>query len=142
MACPADNFLNLYMFVHIYVLVYICDMNINISNYLKQLADLTRLRSLMLLHKEGELCVCELTYALGLSQPKISRHLANLREANIVQGRREGLWIYYSLHRDIPAWALDILDSALHGAESSEPFASDQASLSSMPSRPGAVCCA
>ena len=96
----------------------------------------------MLLRKEGELCVCELTYALGLSQPKISRHLAHLREANIVQGRREGLWVYYSLHRDMPAWAINILDSALLGAESSEPFASDQDSLCSMPSRPGAACCA
>src|SRR5210317_773795 len=117
-------------------------MNLDISNYLKQLADQTRLRSLMLLHKEGELCVCELTYAMKLSQPKISRHLANLREANIVQGRREGLWIYYSLHRELPAWALEILDSALEAAENSKPFASDQASLCSMPSRPGAACCA
>ena len=117
-------------------------MKIDISHYLKQLADQTRLRSLLLLRMEGELCVCELTYAMRLSQPKISRHLANLREANIVQGRREGLWIYYSLHRDLPAWALDILDSALQGAGNSKPFASDQASLYSMPNRPAAACCA
>ena len=83
-----------------------------------------------------------LPYAMKLSQPKISRHLANLREANIVQGRREGLWIYYSLHSELPAWALDILDSALEAAENNKPFASDQASLCSMQSRPGAACCA
>ena len=130
------------MFEHIYGIVYISLMQIDISNYLKQLADPTRLRCLMLLCKQGELCVCELTYAMGLSQPKISRHLASLREANIVQGRREGLWVYYSLHGDLPTWALDILDSALPGAENSKPFSSDQATLSSMPSRPGVACCA
>ncbi len=114
----------------------------NIVDYMKLLADETRLRCLMLLLKEGELCVCELTYALGLSQPKISRHLATLREAEIVQSRREGLWVYYALHRDLPAWALDILDSTLQGAEGIEPFASDQLSLCDMPNRPGSACCA
>ena len=117
-------------------------MNIDINNFLKQMADQTRLRSLILLHREGELCVCELTHALGLSQPKISRHLAKLRETGIVQGRREGLWIYYSVDAEMPGWAMKILDSASQGAEGVEPFASDQVSLRSMPSRPGAACCA
>lgn len=117
-------------------------MNININDYLKQVSDQTRLRSLMLLHKEGELCVCELTYALALSQPKVSRHLGILRDMGIVQGRREGIWIYYSLHRDLPHWALGILESAAQGAEGVEPFASDQSSICRMPNRPGADCCA
>lgn len=117
-------------------------MKININDYLKQISDQTRLRSLMLLHKEGELCVCELTYALGLSQPKVSRHLGVLRDSGIVQGRREGLWVYYSLDRDLPDWALSILDSASQGTEGVEPFASDQSSICSMPNRPGAACCA
>jgi ArsR family transcriptional regulator, arsenate/arsenite/antimonite-responsive transcriptional repressor len=117
-------------------------MNININDYLKQISDQTRLRSLILLHKEGELCVCELTYALALSQPKVSRHLGVLREMGIVQGRRDGLWIYYSLHRDLPDWALSILESAAQGAEGVEPFASDETSIRSMPNRPGAACCA
>ncbi|NIA02739.1 MAG: metalloregulator ArsR/SmtB family transcription factor [Planctomycetia bacterium] len=117
-------------------------MNINIVDFLKQLSDQTRLRSLMLLHKESELCVCELTHALGLSQPKISRHLATLRDAGIVQGRREGTWIYYSLHSDLPDWALSILGSSSQGTEGIEPFVSDQASLCNMPNRPGAACCA
>jgi len=117
-------------------------MSIDINNYLKQLADQTRLRSLLLLRQEGELCVCELTHALGLSQPKISRHLATLREAGVVQGKREGLWIYYSLHSDLPVWALSILDSALQGSEGAEPFISDTLSLCNMPNRPSAACCA
>ncbi|MCK5360754.1 MAG: metalloregulator ArsR/SmtB family transcription factor [Gammaproteobacteria bacterium] len=117
-------------------------MNIDINSYLKQIADQTRLRSLLLLHRDGELCVCELTHALGLSQPKISRHLATLRDAGVVQSRREGLWIYYSLHSDLPVWALSILNSALQGSENAEPFVSDQLSLCNMPNRPGAACCA
>ncbi len=47
--------------------------------FFKALADETRLRSLLLILQQGELCVCELTEALALSQPKISRHLAQLR---------------------------------------------------------------
>ena len=117
-------------------------MNINVVDFLKQLSDQTRLRSLMLLRKEGELCVCELTHSLGLSQPKISRHLAQLRDADIIQGRREGLWIYYSLHRDLPGWALSIIDSTSVAADGVEPFVSDHASLCNMPNRPGAACCA
>ena len=117
-------------------------MDINVVDFLKQLSDQTRLRSLMLLHREGELCVCELTHALGFSQPKISRHLAQLRDAKIVQGRREGLWIYYSLHRDLPDWALDIINSTLVATEDLEPFVSDQSSLCNMPDRPGSACCA
>jgi len=131
------------MVEHIYVNTYIkLYMNINIVDFLKQLSDQTRLRSLVLLRREGELCVCELTHALGFSQPKISRHLAQLRDAEIVQGRREGLWIYYSLHRDMPGWALDIINSTLAATKDLEPFVSDQASLCSMPDRPGSVCCA
>ena len=117
-------------------------MNINIVDFLKQLSDQTRLRSLLLLHKEGELCVCELTHALGLSQPKISRHLAHLRDSGIVESRREGLWVYYSLHTDLPEWALSILASSLFAVEGIEPFVSDLASLCNMANRPVATCCA
>jgi len=117
-------------------------MNITIVDFLKQLSDQTRLRSLLLLHKEGELCVCELTHALGLSQPKISRHLAHLRDSGIVESRREGLWVYYSLHQSLPDWALNILDSSSLAAEGTEPFVSDHASLCNMANRPGTACCA
>jgi len=52
--------------------------------FFQLLSDETRLRCLLLLQKEGELCVCELVYALDIIQPKISRHLAALRDAGIV----------------------------------------------------------
>lgn len=66
------------------------------------LADRTRLRIVNLLSR-GEVCVCYFVEILGESQPKISRHLATLREAGLVQARREGKWIHYSLASEPPA---------------------------------------
>jgi ArsR family transcriptional regulator, arsenate/arsenite/antimonite-responsive transcriptional repressor len=63
---------------------------------LKALADPTRLRILGLV-AGGEVCVCHLHEALGVPQPTASRHLAYLRRAGLVEGRREGLWVYYRL---------------------------------------------
>lgn len=71
----------------------------------KALADETRTRISLLIAREGELCVCELTCALAESQPKISRHLALLRGSGLLADRRRGQWVYYRLHPDLPAWA-------------------------------------
>lgn len=62
----------------------------------KACADPTRLRLLVLLG-ERELCVCELVELLQMPQGKISRHLAVLRHAGLVDDRRRGLWVHYSL---------------------------------------------
>ena len=59
-------------------------------------SDRTRLRILNLL-RGGETCVCDLVDVLGASQPKVSRHLAYLRRAGLVVGRKDGLWMHYSL---------------------------------------------
>src|SRR3954463_1490887 len=59
-------------------------------------SDRTRLRILNLLGG-GELCVCDLIEVLGVPQAKVSRHLAYLRRAGLVQARKEGLWQYYTL---------------------------------------------
>ena len=64
----------------------------------KALGDETRLRIVALL-SHGELCVCHLQEALGLSQPSVSRHLATLRGAGIVGDRRDRKWVYYRLLR-------------------------------------------
>ena len=62
----------------------------------KALADATRLRILnLLLH--GELCVCDIQIVLDSPQPNVSRHLTYLKNAGLVQDRREGPRIYYSL---------------------------------------------
>jgi DNA-binding transcriptional ArsR family regulator len=63
---------------------------------IKALSDETRLR-LMKLLEGGELCVCELMQVLDMSQPRISRHLGVLKNAGLVDDRREGKWVYYSL---------------------------------------------
>ncbi len=59
-------------------------------------SDRTRLRILHLL-RHGELCVCDLVAVLDVPQPKASRHLAYLRRAQLVEARKEGLWMHYSL---------------------------------------------
>jgi len=60
------------------------------------MADKTRLRLLNLM-REREICVGYFTDILGQSQPKISRHLAYLRNAGIVEARRDGKWMHYSI---------------------------------------------
>ena len=111
------------------------------DNFFKMLSDSTRLRCIMLMQTEGELCVCELTYTLNLSQPKISRHLAHLREADVLVARRKGTWMYYRINPDIQNWALEILQSTFNGIGDTEPFISDQGKLKSMANRPGLECC-
>jgi ArsR family transcriptional regulator len=71
-------------------------MEQNLKVY-KALADETRLRILALLLFESELCVCDIIAAIKLPQSTISRHLGHLRKAGLVNDRRCGLWIYYSI---------------------------------------------
>lgn len=81
----------------------------------KSLSDETRLRCLALIQHEQELCVCELTGALQLSQPKVSRHLARLKEDGLLQDRREGQWVYYQMADTLPDWARRVLEEASSG---------------------------
>jgi len=60
----------------------------------KTLSDPTRLRLLNLLAC-GETCVCELTDTLRVVQPRVSRHLAHLKRAGLVEARRDGKWMHY-----------------------------------------------
>ncbi len=62
----------------------------------KALSDETRLRIIKLL-EQGELCVCDITAALDMVQPKISFHLGALKEAGLIKDRKQGKWIHYSL---------------------------------------------
>ncbi|WP_413174414.1 ArsR/SmtB family transcription factor [Anabaena azotica] len=61
------------------------------------LSEPIRIRVIELL-RQRELCVCDLCDALEISQSKLSFHLKNLKEANLVNARQEGRWIYYSLN--------------------------------------------
>lgn len=100
----------------------------------KALADDTRLRCVQLIADQGELCVCDLTQALDTSQPKISRHLALLREANLLMDRRQGQWVFYQLHPDLPDWALTIIKTGLQ--TNPDNLLTDKQSF-----QPPAICC-
>lgn len=90
----------------------------NPCTFFKCLADDTRLKSLFLIAKTEEACVCDLMTALELDQPKISRHLAQLRKCGIVLDDRRGKWVYYKLHPDLPPWARDIiLETSSHNQD-------------------------
>jgi ArsR family transcriptional regulator len=104
------------------------------------LGDPTRLRAIMVIQSEGEVCVCELIHALQESQPKISRHLAYLRDAGVVRARREGTWMHYRLDPNLPTWAVDILDETHKKLRDSTPFKADLKRLSRMNDRPEREC--
>ena len=63
----------------------------------KALSEEVRLRILAMLDRNGELCVCEVEEALGLSQSAASRHLRTLARTGLVDSRREGQWVYYRI---------------------------------------------
>lgn len=84
------------------------------AEYLKCLADETRLRCLHLLMLGGEMCVCDFTEILALSQPKISRHLALLRQAGLVEDRRQGQWVYYKISENtLPDWLSKLIRESI-----------------------------
>ncbi|MBK8537943.1 MAG: metalloregulator ArsR/SmtB family transcription factor [Candidatus Competibacteraceae bacterium] len=96
----------------------------------------------MLIAVEDEVCVCEMTHALGEIQPKISRHLAAMRTAGFILDRREAQWMYYRLHPDLPAWMRDILLTCHRALIEQAPFSTDRAALADMPNRPQRRCAA
>ncbi|KJV45951.1 ArsR family transcriptional regulator [Acinetobacter indicus] len=82
----------------------------NQTDFFKCLSDPTRLDILKLVLAKQNICVCELTEALNLSQPKISRHLALLRNLSVLLDQRQGQWVYYRLNPDLPEWAVSVLN--------------------------------
>lgn len=82
---------------------------IDMERFFRALADRTRLRLLNLM-SGGEVCVCFFVEVLGMSQPKISRHLGYLRRAGVVASRREGKWIHYRLIEPPNAHAAQVFD--------------------------------
>ncbi|TCV87488.1 metalloregulator ArsR/SmtB family transcription factor [Sulfurirhabdus autotrophica] len=103
------------------------------------LADETRRRVLVLLLKSQERCVCDIFQVLGLSQPKVSRHLAVMREAGVLASRKEGTWVHYRIHPQLPLWAVRILESMVQGIGESSPYAIDNDLLNEQGT--GNACC-
>jgi ArsR family transcriptional regulator len=103
-------------------------------------SDSTRLRALMLIQSEGELCVCELTFALNEIQPKVSRHLALMRDAGIVESRREGTWIHYRINPSLPEWSKEIIGHVYVQLKGLSPYRDDKKHLLQMRNRPERNC--
>jgi ArsR family transcriptional regulator len=84
----------------------------DLSLFFAALSDQTRLRLLNLMDGR-EVCVCYFVEILGQGQPKISRHLAYLRKAGIVEARREGKWMHYRIVRPRHDGAAKLLSETL-----------------------------
>jgi ArsR family transcriptional regulator len=68
----------------------------DLLNVFKALSEETRLRIIKLL-EHGELCVCDIVAALDMIQPKVSFHLAVLKDAGLIKDRKQGKWTHYSI---------------------------------------------
>lgn len=104
------------------------------ENLFMALADKTRLRLLNLM-RDDEICVCYFTEVMGESQPKISRHLAYLRNAGLVSARREGKWMNYSIEMPENPPAAKLLRDTLDWLKTQEDLQADFRRLEK-------VCCA
>ena len=96
--------------------------------FFSALADRTRLRLLNLM-SDGEVCVCFLADTLGTNDPKISRHLAYLKRANLVSARRDGKWMHYSLRRPQDPQAREVLTATLKMLRSDKTMEKDRKRL-------------
>jgi ArsR family transcriptional regulator len=96
-------------------------------------ADPTRLRLLSLIAHCKEICVCDLENVTKLPQARISRHLANLRHSDLVNTRRDGVWIYYSLKAPETPLQKSLLDAIRNAHHSVNQLAEDLETLRCVP---------
>jgi ArsR family transcriptional regulator, arsenate/arsenite/antimonite-responsive transcriptional repressor len=101
----------------------------HLAQTLKALSDPIRLRIILLLQAEGELCVCDLMAVLKLPQSTVSRHLAYLKRSCWVDTRRQGLWMYYQLSRESCDVCRDLLQILQQHAGNLPEAASDRSTL-------------
>lgn len=99
------------------------------DQFYKCLANETRLRCMMLLLAREELCVCDIGDALDVSQPMISRHLAQLRACDLVSDHRQGQWVYYRLHGGLGSWYREVLATTRAGLGTEAPYSEDLSRL-------------
>ena len=107
----------------------------------KAVADPSRVRILKLL-EPGELCVCQITAVLGLATATISKHLAALKVAGLLQQRRDGKWVYYRLaDRAFNPYAPRFLAMVAASLEDDPTIAEDRRLLSLVDQVPVQVLC-
>lgn len=104
------------------------DFLLQMETFFLALADKTRLRLLNLMRDE-EICVCFFTEVLGESQPKISRHLAYLRTAGLVEARRDGKWMHYRIVEPENEVARQVLHKTLNGLKERDDMREDYEKL-------------
>ena len=108
----------------------------DLPQFFQALGDTTRLRLLNLMG-EQEVCVCYFVEILGGPQPKISRHLAYLRNAGIVAARREGKWMHYRIVMPPHIGASQVLRHTLDSLKEEKAMQADRARLTKACCSPG-----
>lgn len=111
-------------------------VNMKQTEIFHMLSEPLRLRALTLIAAEGELCVCELMHALNTPQPKVSRHMASMRDAGIMDSRRQAQWVFYTLNSSLSSWQKQIIDAAIAGVKTDDIARKDKRRLSEMKNRP------
>jgi ArsR family transcriptional regulator, arsenate/arsenite/antimonite-responsive transcriptional repressor len=101
----------------------------DVERFFQALGDKTRLRLLNLMG-DKEICVCYFVEILGQGQPKVSRHLAYLRSAGVVEARREGKWMHYRIVMPPHIGAAQILRQTLAWLKEEKVMQADRARLS------------
>ncbi|MFZ0430087.1 MAG: metalloregulator ArsR/SmtB family transcription factor [Acidobacteriota bacterium] len=94
----------------------------------RALADESRIRTLLAL-EQGELCVCQITEILDLAPSTVSKHMALLRQARLVDSRKEGRWIYYRLPDDPSPAVRQALDWVCRSLKEAPEIAGDRQHL-------------
>jgi ArsR family transcriptional regulator, arsenate/arsenite/antimonite-responsive transcriptional repressor len=119
-----------------------------LESVFKALADKTRLRILALLGN-NEVCVCHIHDSLELPQPTVSRHLAYLHRAGLVDVRRDGVWMHYQVARSLTPTAQTVLNAAVEALTSVRTTEEDRkqferafGQLYVMSTPTGGACCA
>lgn len=82
----------------------------------------------------------ELVDALASSQPKVSRHLASLRECQLLDIRKSGQWVFYRIHDDLPQWANEVICQAVSASEPLLEALKRKLNLVDEPARKAACC--
>jgi ArsR family transcriptional regulator len=119
-----------------------------LESVFKALADKTRLRLVALLGN-NEVCVCHLHDSLALPQPTVSRHLAYLRRAGLVDVRRDGVWMHYQVARSLDPAVRTVLNAAVEALTGAQTTAKDRKQFQRafgqmyvMSTPAGGACCA
>ena len=101
----------------------------NAARTYKALADETRLRLLLLLLDNGELCICDLMNALDLPQSTVSRHVAYMKNAGWLNDRRGGVWMYYSIKPGLSSFMTTLATLTRDHLSSADPVSADRQRL-------------